>query len=164
MEICKKCGSTDIRIAKNEDEKNKIWAARRNALPALARARPTTVLEDATVPRSQIPAMVAAVNEIGKKYRLEIGTFGHAGDGNLHPTILCDRRDKEEYHRVEQAVDEIFDVALRLKGTLSGEHGIGMAKAKWMEKETNRATIAFAKRIRHALDPKMLFNAGKKFV
>lgn len=164
MEICKKCGSTDIRIATNEEEKNKIWAARRNALPALARAKPTTVLEDATVPRSQIPAMVAAVNDIAKKYRLEIGTFGHAGDGNLHPTILCDRRDKEEYHRVEQAVDEIFDVALKLKGTLSGEHGIGMAKAKWMEKETNRATIEFAKNLRRALDPKMLFNAGKKFV
>ena len=164
MEICRKCGSTDIRIATNEEEKNKIWAARRNALPALARARPTTVLEDATVPRSQIPAMVAAVNEIAKKYKLEVGTFGHAGDGNLHPTILCDRRDKEEYHRVEQAVDEIFDVALKLKGTLSGEHGIGMAKAKWMEKETNRATIEFAKNLRRALDPKMLFNAGKKFV
>ena len=164
MEICKKCGCTDIRIATNEDEKNKIWAARRNALPALARAKPTTVLEDATVPRSQIPAMVAAVNEIAKKYRLEVGTFGHAGDGNLHPTILCDRRDKEEFHRVEQAVDEIFDVALKLKGTLSGEHGIGMAKAKWMEKETNRATIEFARNMRRALDPKMLFNAGKKFV
>jgi glycolate oxidase len=164
MEVCKKCGSTDIRVARNEDEKNKIWAARRNALPVLARAKPTTVLEDATVPRSQIPAMVAAVNEIAKKYRLDIGTFGHAGDGNLHPTIMCDRRDKEEFHRVEQAVDEIFDVALKLKGTLSGEHGIGLAKAKWMEKETNRATIEFAKRIRHALDPKMLFNAGKKYV
>lgn len=164
MEICKKCGCKDIRVAQNEEEKNKIWAARRNALPALARAKPTTVLEDATVPRSQIPAMVAAVNDIAKKYRLEIGTFGHAGDGNLHPTILCDRRDKEEFHRVEQAVDEIFDVALKLRGTLSGEHGIGMAKAKWMEKETNRATIEFAKNIRRALDPKMLFNAGKKFV
>lgn len=164
MEICRKCGCTDIRVATNEDEKNRIWAARRNALPALARARPTTVLEDATVPRSQIPAMVAAINEIAKKYRLEVGTFGHAGDGNLHPTILCDRRDKEEFHRVEQAVDEIFDVALRLKGTLSGEHGIGMAKAKWMEKETNRATIEFARNLRRALDPKMLFNAGKKFV
>jgi glycolate oxidase len=164
MDICKKCSSTDIRIARNEDEKNKIWAARRNALPALARARPTTVLEDATVPRSKIPAMVAAVNEIAKKYKLEVGTFGHAGDGNLHPTILCDRRDKEEYRRVEEAVDEIFDVALKLKGTLSGEHGIGKAKAKWMEKETNRATIEFAKRLRTALDPKMLFNAGKKFV
>jgi glycolate oxidase len=164
MDICKKCGSTDIRIARTEDEKNKIWAARRNALPALARARPTTVLEDATVPRSKIPAMVAAVNEIAKKYKLEVGTFGHAGDGNLHPTILCDRRDKEEFRRVEEAVDEIFDVALKLQGTLSGEHGIGMAKAKWMEKETNRATIEFAKRLRGALDPKMLFNAGKKFV
>lgn len=164
MEVCKKCGSKDIRIAQNEDEKNKIWAARRNALPALARAKPTTVLEDATVPRSRIPEMVAAVNDIAKKYRLEIGTFGHAGDGNLHPTILCDRRNEEEYKRVEQAVDDIFDVALKLQGTLSGEHGIGMAKAKWMEKETNRATIEFAKNLRRALDPKMLFNAGKKFV
>jgi glycolate oxidase len=164
MEICKKIGSTDIRIATNEDEKNKIWAARRNALPALARARPTTVLEDATVPRSQIPAMIAALNDIAKNYKLEMGTFGHAGDGNLHPTILCDRRDKEEFHRVEQAVDEIFEVALKLQGTLSGEHGIGMAKAKWMEKETNRATIEFNKNLRRALDPKMLFNPGKKFV
>ncbi len=164
MAVCKKCGAKDIRIAQNAEEKNKIWEARRNALPALARARPTTVLEDATVPRSKIPAMVAAVNEIAKKYRLEVGTFGHAGDGNLHPTILCDRRDKEEFHRVEAAVDEIFDVALKLQGTLSGEHGIGMAKAKWMEKETNRATIEFSKNLRRALDPKNLFNAGKKFV
>ncbi|MDR0881357.1 MAG: FAD-binding protein [Candidatus Adiutrix sp.] len=164
MEICKKCGSTDIRVARNEKEKNDIWAARRNALPVLARARPTTVLEDATVPRSRIPEMVAAVNRIAEKFKLEVGIFGHAGDGNLHPTILCDRRNSEEFHRVEQAVDEIFDVALKLQGTLSGEHGIGMAKAKWMEKETNRATIEFAKSIRRALDPKMLFNAGKKFV
>jgi FAD/FMN-containing dehydrogenases len=132
MEICRKCGATDIRIAQTAEEKNKIWEARRNALPALARAKPTTVLEDATVPRSKIPAMVAAVNEIAKKYKLEVGTFGHAGDGNLHPTILCDRRNEEEFHRVEQAVDEIFDTALKLQGTLSGEHGIGMAKAKWI--------------------------------
>lgn len=164
IEICKKIGATDVRIATNEDEKNKIWAARRNALPALARAKPTTVLEDATVPRSKVPDMVAAVNNIAKKYKLEIGTFGHAGDGNLHPTILCDRRDKEEYARVEAAVDEIFDVALKLQGTLSGEHGIGIAKAKWMEKETNRATIEFSKNLRRALDPKQLFNPGKKFI
>ncbi|MDR3176762.1 MAG: FAD-binding protein [Desulfovibrio sp.] len=164
MGVCRKCGSTNIRVAQNAEEKFKIWEARRNALPALARAKPTTVLEDATVPRSQVPAMVAAVNAIAKKYNLEVGTFGHAGDGNLHPTILCDRRDKEEFARVEAAVDEIFDVALSLKGTLSGEHGIGKAKAKWMEKETNRATIEFNKNLRLALDPKMLFNAGNKFV
>ncbi|MDR1198615.1 MAG: FAD-binding protein [Prevotellaceae bacterium] len=164
MELCKKCGSKDIRTAKDADEKNRLWEARRNALPALARARPTTVLEDATVPRSKVPAMVAAVNRIAQKYNLEIGTFGHAGDGNLHPTILCDRRNKEEFKRVEDAVDEIFDAALNLQGTLSGEHGIGMAKAKWMEKETNRATINFSKNLRLALDPKYLFNAGKKIL
>ncbi|OAV64123.1 putative FAD-linked oxidoreductase [Bacteroidales bacterium Barb6] len=164
MSLCKKHGATEIRIARDAAEKNKIWEARRNALPALARARPTTVLEDATVPRSKIPAMVADINRIADKYKLEIGTFGHAGDGNLHPTILCDRRDKEEFHRVEGAVDEIFDTALKLQGTLSGEHGIGMAKAKWMEKETNRATINFSKNLRRALDPKYLFNAGKKII
>lgn len=162
VDVCRKSGATDVRMAQNAEEKNKLWEARRNALPALARAKPTTVLEDATVPRSKVPAMVAAVNEIAKKYKLEIGTFGHAGDGNLHPTILCDRRDKEEFHRVEAAVDEIFDVALKLQGTLSGEHGIGKAKAKWMEKETNAATIEFSKNLRRALDPKYLFNAGKK--
>jgi glycolate oxidase len=121
-------------------------------------------LEDATVPRSKIPAMVAAVNQIAEKYHIEIGTFGHAGDGNLHPTILCDRRNVEEFHRVEEAVDDIFDVALKLQGTLSGEHGIGQAKAKWMEKETNKATVEFSKNLRRALDPKYLFNASKKII
>ncbi len=164
VEICKKCGATSVTIAQTAEEKNKIWEARRAALPSLARAKPTTVLEDATVPRSKIPAMVAAVNSIAKKYNLSIGTFGHAGDGNLHPTIMCDRRDKEEFKRVEAAVDEIFDVALKLQGTLSGEHGIGIAKAKWMEKETNRATIDFSKNLRRALDPKYLFNPGKKII
>jgi glycolate oxidase len=163
-EICGKCGSKDIRVARDADEKNKIWEARRAALPSLARARPTTVLEDATVPRSQIPKMVEELDRIADKYKLEMGTFGHAGDGNLHPTILCDRRDQEEFKRVEEAVDEIFDVALKLKGTLSGEHGIGIAKAKWMEKETNKATIEFSRRLRLALDPKYLLNAGKKIL
>ena len=161
VEICKKQGATRVQLAKDAAEKTKLWEARRNALPALARARPTTVLEDATVPRSQIPAMIKAINEIGEKYRLQIGTFGHAGDGNLHPTILTDRRDKEEFHRVEQAVDEIFDVALRLGGTLSGEHGIGIAKSKWLEKETSRASIIYSRRLKKAVDPNYLLNPGK---
>lgn len=159
--VLKECGATAIHVAQNEEEKNKIWAGRRNALPALARLRPTTVLEDATVPRSQIPAMVKALNEIAKKYNVQMGTFGHAGDGNLHPTILCDRRDHEEFVRVEAAVDEIFNVALALGGTLSGEHGIGTAKAKWLEKETSRGTIMFSRRMRKAIDPKGLFNTQK---
>ncbi|MDR2051453.1 MAG: FAD-binding protein [Deltaproteobacteria bacterium] len=162
--VCRKCGCTDVRVAKNAEEKARIWEARRGALPALARARPSIVLEDATVPRSRFPDMVTAVDDIALKHKLDVATFGHAGDGNLHPSILCDRRDKEEFARVEAAVDEIFDAALKFQGTLSGEHGIGMAKAKWMEKETNRATVEFSKNLRRALDPRMLFNAGKKYV
>lgn len=159
-QVLKSTGA-EIKVAKDAEEKFKLWEARRNALPALARAKPTTVLEDATVPRSQIPAMVKAINEIATKYQIDIGTFGHAGDGNLHPTILCDRRDKKEFERVEHAVDEIFDVALSLKGTLSGEHGIGMAKSKWMEKETSKATIDFSLNMKRAIDPKNILNPGK---
>lgn len=153
--------ATAVHVPKDAEEKLKLWEARRLALPVLARCRPTTVLEDATVPRSQIPAMVKAVNDIAAKYKLDVGTFGHAGDGNLHPTFLCDRRDADEFKRVEEAIDEMFDTAIKLKGTLSGEHGIGTAKAKWMEKETSRGTILFSQRLRRALDPKGLLNPTK---
>lgn len=159
--VLKECKATQVHVAKDAAEKFKLWEARRMALPVLARCKPTTVLEDATVPRSKIPAMMQALNDISKKYKLDMGTFGHAGDGNLHPTILCDKRDVEEFHRVELAVDEIFDVALGLGGTLSGEHGIGTAKSKWMEKETSRGTILFSRRLRKALDPKGLLNPSK---
>lgn len=153
--------ATAVHVPKDAEEKTRLWEARRQALPVLARCRPTTVLEDATVPRSQIPAMMKAVNEIAAKYKVEVGTFGHAGDGNLHPTFLCDKRDKDEFSRVEAAVDEMFEVAIRLQGTLSGEHGIGTAKAKWLEKETGRGAIEYSRRLRHALDPKGLLNPTK---
>ncbi len=153
--------ATEIHIPKDAQEKARLWEARRQALPVLARARPTTVLEDATVPRSQIPAMLKAVNDIAAKYKVEVGTFGHAGDGNLHPTFLCDIRDKDEFHRVEEAVDEMFDIAIKLHGTLSGEHGIGTAKAKWLEKETSKGTIEYSRRLKRALDPRGLFNPTK---
>lgn len=160
-EICKRMGALRIQVAKDAAERNKVWEARRAALSALARVSPTTVLEDATVPRSKIPAMMHALGDIAAKYKLTIGTFGHAGDGNLHPTILTDRRNKEEWKRVEDAIDDIFDVALGLGGTLSGEHGIGIAKSKYMEKETSRATILFSRRLKKALDPKGILNPGK---
>ena len=159
--VLQQTGAVAVHVAKDAAEKFKLWEARRQALPVLARCKPTTVLEDATVPRSQIPAMMKAVNDIAKKYNVEVGTFGHAGDGNLHPTFLCDKRDKEEFARVEAAVDEMFDVAISLHGTLSGEHGIGTAKSKWMEKEASRGTILFSQRLRRALDPKGLLNPTK---
>lgn len=159
--VLKSTGATAVHVARDAAEKNTLWEARRMALPVLARARPTTILEDATVPRSQIPAMMQAVTDIAAKYRVEVGTFGHAGDGNLHPTFLCDKRDADEFARVEAAIDEMFETAISLHGTLSGEHGIGTAKAKWMEKETSRGTILFSQRLRRALDPKGLLNPTK---
>ena len=159
--VLKSTGASAVHVARDAAEKTKLWEARRMALPVLARARPTTILEDATVPRSQIPAMMKVVTDIAAKYRVEVGTFGHAGDGNLHPTFLCDKRDADEFARVEAAIDEMFETAISLHGTLSGEHGIGTAKAKWMEKETSRGTILFSQRLRRALDPKGLLNPTK---
>jgi len=159
--LCRQMGAMRVRVAQDAQERDKVWEARRAALSALSRIKPTTVLEDATVPRSKVPAMISSIEEIGRKFNLTIGTFGHAGDGNLHPTILTDRRDKEEWTRVEKAIDAIFDRALALGGTLSGEHGIGIAKSKYLEKETSRATILYSRRIKAALDPKNILNPGK---
>ncbi|MGB9292674.1 MAG: FAD-linked oxidase C-terminal domain-containing protein [Desulfobaccales bacterium] len=159
--LCRKLGATQVHTAQDAAERDRVWAARRAALSALAKLKPTVVLEDATVPRSQVPAMIRAIEEIGRKFELPIGTFGHAGDGNLHPTILTDRRNQEEWHRVEAAVAAIFDVALALGGTLSGEHGIGKAKARFLEKEVGPGTIRYSKRIKAALDPKNILNPGQ---
>jgi glycolate oxidase len=159
--LCRAHGAASIRVARDAAERAKVWEARRNALSALAQLKPTLVLEDATVPRSRIPAMVAAIGEIARDFRISIGTFGHAGDGNLHPTILTDRRDAAEWERVEQAIAAIFDRALALGGTLSGEHGTGIAKAGFLEKETGPGAILYSRRIKQALDPQNILNPGK---
>lgn len=144
-------------------ERDRIWLARRVALSALARTRPTLILEDATVPRSQVPDMVSALREIAARHELVMATFGHAGDGNLHPTILTDRRDAAEMSRVRGAVDEIFEAALRLGGTLSGEHGIGTAKKPYLEAAIGGASLAALRGIKAAFDPRGILNPGKLF-
>lgn len=160
-EICRKEGAVRVDVARDEAEKAKVWAGRRAALAALARVRPTTILEDATVPRSRIPEMVAAINSIAKEYNLKVGTFGHAGDGNLHPTFLTDERDSDEMARVEKAVDELFRIGLSLGGTLSGEHGIGITKAKFLRWEMGDSGVEVMRKIKRALDPKNILNPGK---
>ncbi|MBZ4643788.1 MAG: linked oxidase domain protein [Deferribacteraceae bacterium] len=151
----------NIKIAETVEDKNRLWEARRKALSSLARLKPTLILEDATVVRSKIPGMMRAIQDITKKYNLTIGTFGHAGDGNLHPTILTDKRDKDEMLRVEKAIDEIFAKALELEGTLSGEHGVGFAKAKYLEMEVGRGTIEYMKKLKKGVDPYNLLNPQK---
>ncbi len=159
--VCKNSGAREVRKAETAAERDALWSGRRTALSALANLRPTVVLEDATVRRSRIPAMLRAVDEIAKKYNVQVGTFGHAGDGNLHPTFLTDVRDKEEFSRVEAAIDELFEAAMKLEGTISGEHGIGVMKKKYLPMEFSPATLATFKRVRQALDPKGIMNPGK---
>ncbi|MDR2548726.1 MAG: FAD-binding protein [Desulfobulbus sp.] len=151
----------DLKAAETDQERDQLWTARRNALPALASLNNTVVLEDATVPRSRITDMLVACETIGKKYNLTLGTFGHAGDGNLHPTILCDKRNPDEIHRVHEAVDEIFETALQFGGTLSGEHGIGMAKMKYLGDELGQSGLDLMRTIKKALDPDSILNPGK---
>jgi glycolate oxidase len=126
--IARKNGCKEIRIAANDAEANKLASARRSAFSALARLAPTTILEDATVPRDQLAHMVRFVEMVAAKYKLKVGTFGHMGDGNLHPTFLTDERNTDEMKRVHEAFNEIFEETIRLGGTITGEHGIGVAK------------------------------------
>ena len=150
-----------LRLAASAGERDQLWAARRAALPALASLNNTVVLEDATVPRSRITEMLVALADIARRYRLVMGTFGHAGDGNLHPTILADKNDADEIARVHKAVAEIFDTALRLGGTLTGEHGVGIAKMRFLPKEIGKSGVDLMRTIKNALDPTHLLNPGK---
>lgn len=163
-ELLPKLKTLSVHKATNKEERDAVWEGRRSALAALARIRPTTLLEDITVPRSRLVEMVKTIEDISRKYDLLVGTFGHAGDGNLHPTFLTDWRDEEERERVKRAVDELFSSAVELEGTLSGEHGIGLAKAPFLPKEFPPATLSAMKEIKRALDPKGILNPGKMFI
>lgn len=161
--ICTKLNAVSVRVAKDDMEADALRTARRSALSALARLKPTTILEDATVPRSQIAQMVRAINEIAKKYNVQICTFGHAGDGNLHPTCPTDARDQDELHRVEKAFEEIFIKAVELGGTITGEHGVGAMKAPYLELKLGPEGIEAMKSIKQAFDPNNIMNPGKVF-
>lgn len=152
-------------IAKSEDpaESLRLKSARRTAFSALARQRPTTILEDATVPRSKLPEMLEKIQYAAKKYDLTIGNFGHAGDGNLHPTCLTDERDHKEIERVHKAFDYIFEQAVALGGTITGEHGTGLAKKQFFEKIASRPALHVMNSLKLVLDPDNLLNPGKIF-
>lgn len=162
-EICKRAKASSVQIAHTLEEGLKLTTARRSALTALSRLRPTTILEDATVPRSKITDMVRAINRIAEKHQVQICTFGHAGDGNLHPTCVTDIRDKEEMHRVEQAFEEIFAVAVELGGTITGEHGVGMMKSPYLAWKLGEEGVEAMLNIKKAFDPNNIMNPGKIF-
>jgi glycolate oxidase len=156
-------GASEVVQAATPAEGEALWLARRAVSPALARLRPNKLGEDISVPRAQIPAMVRRVREIAERHALPIPLFGHIGDGNLHPNILCDLRDASEMERVQAAAREIFEAAVALGGTLSGEHGIGTLKREFLLQSLDATQIEMMSRIKWALDPENLFNPGKVF-
>ena len=163
QDIARKNGAVEVRLAKDDSEAARLATARRSAFSALARVSPTTILEDATVPRSELAKMIRFVAGVAQKHRLRIGTFGHMGDGNLHPTFLTDERNQEEMHRVEEAFREIFDEAIRLGGTITGEHGVGVAKKSFLPKFAGDAQMRVMRELRKVLDPNAILNPGKMF-
>jgi glycolate oxidase len=162
-EICGRNGATSVRLAADAAEGARLATARRSAFSALARMKPTTILEDATVPRTELAKMIRFIQETAQRHRLDIATFGHFGDGNLHPTFLTNERDADEMHRVELAMNEIFTQALALGGTITGEHGVGLAKKAFLQRQVGDASYALLKRIKRSLDPDQLLNPGKIF-
>jgi glycolate oxidase len=161
VKICEKTGATKISLAQDESERANLWKARRSISPSLARLSPNKLGEDITVPRSAIPEAVKRLKAISHKYGLPIVIFGHAGDGNLHPNILFDKRDPKQMEIVEKMVAEEFDIALELGGTLSGEHGVGTLKRPYMEKALGEVSVGIQKKIKQVLDPLNILNPGK---
>ncbi len=162
-ELCRRHQARSMEVASGSEEAEQLKTARRAAFSALARVRPATILEDATVPRSQVAVMVRRVQEIARKYDLMIGNFGHAGDGNLHPTCLVDERDADEMRRAEKAFEEIFAAALDLGGTITGEHGVGLAKKAFLPKQVGDPAIELMRKIKAVVDPNSVLNPGKVF-
>jgi glycolate oxidase len=161
-QACEAEGAMEVQVAQHEADATKILEARRAALPSLSRLGRVTLLEDATVPRSQIAAMVERIEQAAERYGLRIGTFGHAGDGNLHPTIvLPDPDDHETVERAHQAFADIFHAAIDLGGTITGEHGVGLAKLAFLERRLGTEHVALLKRIKQAFDPHGILNPGK---
>jgi glycolate oxidase len=161
--ICRQNRAVQVKVATNAEEADEVMTARRSALAALSRLRPTTILEDATVPRAAITPMVEAIQRIAAKYDVHICTFGHAGDGNLHPTCMTDARNPDEIERVERAFEEIFAAAIELGGTITGEHGVGIVKAPYLEWKLGAVGVEVMKAIKQAFDPNNLLNPGKMF-
>lgn len=162
-DVCIKENAREVQIAQTNEDAARLWQARKLVSPAIVRLKPTKISEDATVPRSKIPEMFERLKQIRQKYSVDLVVFGHAGDGNLHPNIIADERDAEEMRRVEKAVEEIFQAAIELGGTLSGEHGIGILKAPFMEMELGTVGVDMMKRIKKAWDPNDILNPGKIF-
>jgi glycolate oxidase len=151
----------EVRVAGSERERQELWRMRRSVSPSLAKIAPWKLNEDVCVPRSNLPLLVDAVGALGKKYGLRVPTFGHAGDGNMHVNVMFDRRNRDQVRRSEALVEELFRVTIELGGSISGEHGIGLTKMKYLPDQLGQDLYRLQGAIKRAFDPYGLMNPGK---
>jgi glycolate oxidase len=162
-QICRDHGAIEVRPATTPAEQAQVWAARKNAFGAMGRLSPSYYLVDTVVPRTQLPSILAHVGDVASDFKLPIANVFHAGDGNLHPLILFDRRDRNQLERALGAATEILKESVRLGGVVSGEHGIGVEKRDYMDILFSTADLAAMAGLRRSFDPLELFNPGKVF-
>lgn len=161
LRIFEKNKATSVKRAATKSEADALWTARKTAYGVMARINNNLFVEDLAVPMSNVSKMLRIIADLAKKYDLKIPTVGHAGDGNLHPVISFDGTDPDEVRRVEEASAELFEKVLELGGTLTGEHGIGLAKARFMGQEHSDLSMAMMRAIKRVFDPNNILNPGK---
>jgi glycolate oxidase len=162
-EICSDAGAVVVRKTFESRERDMLWRARGDVLVELAKLKPINILENVTVPKSRLPEMTDSIAEIGSRNDLLIATYGHAGEGNLHPTILLDSVASEKVADAEKAVHEILEKALSLGGTVSGEYGIGTERSGLLGKEIGKQALETMRRLKRAFDPEGILNPGNLF-
>lgn len=163
-QICRDEGVIEVKVSQTEEESEKLWSARKKAFQSLAILGKTSILiEDITVPISKVPEMLRQIHEISNKHDTIVPTFGHVGDGNLHPHVLYNEDNKEEYDKAMTATDEIFETAIKLGGTISGEHGVGVLKRKFFPLEHDKKETELMKKVKHLFDPNNILNPNKIF-
>jgi glycolate oxidase len=161
--IAKECGARSIRRAQSAEERDLLWRGRKNAFGALGRISPNFYVQDGVIPRTRLPEMLEHIEEIGRRYNLRIGNIFHAGDGNLHPLIMFDARDKGESQKVVKAAQEIIAHCVEMGGSITGEHGVGMEKNELMPLLFSEDDLEMMGRIKTVFNPHGLFNPGKVF-
>jgi glycolate oxidase len=161
--ICERHHAREVRVARDEHERELLWKGRKNAFGAVGRLSPSYYVQDGVIPRTKLPETLRRIDEIGKKHGFEIGNIFHAGDGNLHPIILFDLRDRAQYDRAVAAANEIMAHCLSVGGSITGEHGVGFEKSELMPMQFSEADLDAMSRVRRAFNPAGLLNPGKMF-
>ncbi len=162
--IIEPLGVVEVRTAETAEESEALWQIRRSVSASLRKVNPDKFNEDICVPRSKVPEMIRRIDALSDRYGIPIVNFGHAGDGNIHVNIMIDKKVPGELQKAEKAIEEVFKHALELGGTMSGEHGVGIAKAPYIPLEITEKTADYMKSLKKALDPNNILNPGKIFL